>query len=211
MKITFEGTITEIIVQLLETLECMGVPAEAHGVVAPKPPAPVDALASQGKPATQKEPAGFRPDPVADFISNPAPHAVGDPEDLPVETPVDTPVEKPVEKPGKSPEHMAKMRAARKPRGANKPKPSKTTEELLAQVAAEDAAEAEHVASLDPAEIVQIRQKTIEDLQTAYADGHQKEVFELLSRFGNGAKSFRELPADAFLPIRRAIDNGALT
>jgi len=63
----------------------------------------------------------------------------------------------------------------------------------------------------DPAEIARLRQKTIEDLQTAYANGHQKEVFELLSRFGNGAKSFRELPAEAFLPIREAISKGALT
>ena len=63
---------------------------------------------------------------------------------------------------------------------------------------------------VDPAEAVKIRQKTLEDLQTAYANGHQKEVLELLSRFGNGAKSFRELPVDAFVPIREAIDNGAL-
>lgn len=62
-----------------------------------------------------------------------------------------------------------------------------------------------------PDEIVKVRQKTIEDLQSAYANGFQKEVFELLSRFGNGAKSFRELPPDAFVPIREAIDNGALT
>jgi hypothetical protein len=64
---------------------------------------------------------------------------------------------------------------------------------------------------MDPAEVVQLRQKTIEELQAAYANGFQKEVFELLSRFGNGAKSFRELPPDAFVPIREAIDNGALT
>ena len=63
---------------------------------------------------------------------------------------------------------------------------------------------------LAPDEIVRVRQKTIEDLQTAYANGHQDEVFELLSRFGNGAKSFRELPPEAFVPIREAIDLGAL-
>lgn len=63
---------------------------------------------------------------------------------------------------------------------------------------------------VDPVEIVKIRQKTIEDLQAAYANGHQKEVFVLLSLHGNGAKSFRELPPEAFLPIRKAIDNGAL-
>jgi hypothetical protein len=64
---------------------------------------------------------------------------------------------------------------------------------------------------MDPAEVVRVRQKTIEELQAAYANGFQKEVFELLARFGNGAKSFRELPPDAFVPIREAIDNGALT
>jgi hypothetical protein len=64
---------------------------------------------------------------------------------------------------------------------------------------------------MDPVEVVKIRQKTIEDLQSAYANGHQKEVFELLSRFGNGAKSFRELPPEAFMPISEAISKGALT
>ena len=64
---------------------------------------------------------------------------------------------------------------------------------------------------LEPDEVVRIRQKTITDLQEAYANGHQQEVFELLSRFGNGAKSFRELPPESFVPIREAIDNGALT
>ena len=53
--------------------------------------------------------------------------------------------------------------------------------------------------------------KVTEELQAAFANGFQKEVFELLSRFGNGAKSFRELPPEAFVPIREAIDNGALT
>jgi len=64
---------------------------------------------------------------------------------------------------------------------------------------------------MDPAEMVKLRQKTIADLQDAYANGHQAEVFELLSRFGNGAKSFRELPPDAFVPISEAIAKGALT
>ena len=64
---------------------------------------------------------------------------------------------------------------------------------------------------MDPAEVVRVRQSTIEELQAAYANGFQKEVLELLSRFGNGAKSFRELPPESFVPIREAIDNGALT
>jgi hypothetical protein len=63
---------------------------------------------------------------------------------------------------------------------------------------------------LDVSEIIKIRQRTVNDLQEAYANGHQKAVFELLARFGNGAKSFRELTAESFVPIREAIDNGAL-
>ena len=64
---------------------------------------------------------------------------------------------------------------------------------------------------MDPAEVARNRLRTISELQEAYANGHQKEVFELLSRFGNGAKSFRELPPESFVPIREAIDNGGLT
>ena len=64
---------------------------------------------------------------------------------------------------------------------------------------------------LDPNEVVNLRNRTITDLQEAYANGHQQEVFELLSRFGNGAKSFRELPPESFVPISEAISKGALT
>jgi len=64
---------------------------------------------------------------------------------------------------------------------------------------------------IDPKDLIALQTKTLEDLQAAYANGYQKEVFELLSRFGDGAKSFRELPSTAFPAIREAIDNGALT
>ena len=104
---------------------------------------------------------------------------------VPVDEPVNEPVEKPVDK-------MAKVRAAKKSKA--KPAPEHPQEPFS-----------------DPADIVKLRQRTINDLQEAYANGHQAEVFELLSRFGNGAKSFRELPPDAFVPIREAIDSGALT
>jgi hypothetical protein len=104
----------------------------------------------------------------------------------------ETPVDKPVDK-------MAKVRAAR---GKAKPAPAPEPEpDPLAETAK----------SIDPVKMVEIRTRTIEDLQHAYANGKQQEVFELLSRFGNGAKSFRELTPDAFLPIREAIDLGALT
>jgi predicted lipid-binding transport protein (Tim44 family) len=107
--------------------------------------------------------------------------------------PVDNPLDAPVEKPSPT-ERMAKARAAKKPKAAKAPAPEHPQEPFS-----------------DPADIVKLRQRTINDLQEAYANGHQAEVFELLSRFGNGAKSFRELPADAFVPIREAIDSGALT
>jgi len=110
-----------------------------------------------------------------------------------VDKPVDNPLDVPMEKPS-SAERMAKARAAKKPKAAKAPAPEHPQEPFS-----------------DPADIVKLRQRTINDLQEAYANGHQAEVFELLSRFGNGAKSFRELPADAFVPIREAIDSGALT
>jgi len=126
--------------------------------------------------------ATAQPEPVQEAI---APEAIA---------PVDNPLDAPVEKPSPT-ERMAKARAAKKPKGTPKPAPAPVPQEPFA----------------DPADIVKLRQRTINDLQEAYANGHQAEVFELLSRFGNGAKSFRELPADAFVPIREAIDSGALT
>jgi hypothetical protein len=139
--------------------------------------------------------------------SAPAAKAQGPgPEELFAEkAPVDKPVDKPVEKPAK-PVHpnIAKMQAAKAAKKAER-------EKAAAQPAMKQPPPPKSAEGMDPAEVVRLRQKTIEDLQTAYANGRQQEVFELLSRFGNGAKSFRELPADAFVPIREAIDNGALT
>ena len=117
--------------------------------------------------------------------------------DKPVDNPVDTPVETPV---------AAEPEKKKRPHRRVKPAP----EAIAVDTTVEDQPLFRAPVDVDPAEIVRIRQ-IVEDLQAAYADGHQKEVFELLSRFGNGAKSFRELPPDAFLPIREAIDNGALT
>jgi hypothetical protein len=132
----------------------------------------------------------------------------------PVIVPVDKPVEKPVGKPGRTAKQLenderlrerarAKKEAGLKP-FEKAPKPSMPPE-------VREAPPPKTAGDMDPAEVVKLRQKTLEDLQSAYANGHHQEVLELLSRFGNGAKSFRELPADAFVPIREAIDNGALT
>ena len=63
---------------------------------------------------------------------------------------------------------------------------------------------------LTPTQLAAIRVKTTEELQQAYAGGKHKQVLELLRKHGNGAKSFRELHIEDFVPIRKAIDDGAL-
>lgn len=123
--------------------------------------------------------------------------------------PVDNPVDKPVKKPVDRVAAMNKARAAKEAKAAGAAPKQKSMDDLMEEVAEKKKKKAAE--PIDPAQMVKIRQKTVEDLQTAYANGRQKEVFELLSRFGNGAKSFRELPPEAFVPIREAIDNGALT
>jgi hypothetical protein len=147
-------------------------------------------------------------------VDNPVENSV----ENPVENPVDTSVE--VSKPERSEKRIdARKNVADKQKAAAKMRAAKE-----AKKAAREAAAAAPIVQgmpmppppksaegMDPAEVAKIRIKTIEELQTAYANGYQKEVFELLARFGNGAKSFREVPVEAFVPIREAIDNGALT
>jgi len=120
----------------------------------------------------------------------------------PVDKPVDKPVEKPKARTPKQLENDERLRAAAKAKLAAKKSAQAPAPEPEQQQPQEPFA--------DPADIVKLRQRTLEDLQTAYANGHHQEVLELLSRFGDGAKSFRELPPDAFVPIREAIDSGAL-
>jgi len=135
-----------------------------------------------GEPSFEAQ--GPSPEPVPDVVA-----AV----DKPVETPVDKLVE---EKP-----FAKKMREA---------KAAKATKPKLEPKAVPVGPPPVEKPPLDVNEIIKLRQRTIMDLQEAYADGRQKEVFALLDRFGNGAKSFRELTAESFLPIREAIDAGAL-
>ena len=118
-----------------------------------------------------------------------------------VEEAVEEPVKKPVD------DRIAKMQAARKAKKAERDA-AKAAE--AAEEAKPDPFPAPPKAAPSPAELVALRQKTIDDLQAAYANGKQAEVFELLSRFGDGAKSFRELKPEAFIPIREAIELGAL-
>jgi hypothetical protein len=140
-----------------------------------------------------------------------------------ISPPGDNPVGKPVEKPRTEKQKanderlrqaaLAKAAAAKKaapPPPVDEPEEEDQDEAPPPPPKAVKAPKAAKAAP-SPEEIVKLRQSTISDLQTAYANGKQAEVFELLSRFGNGAKSFRELPPDAFVPIRDAIDKGALT
>lgn len=200
MKITFEGNFVDLIGEVEKFLAVF----KSKAVVENAP----------NKNYENKSVVEVAQGPGPDTAAfNPVPK-INTPVDNPVHRRVDKPVDK--SKPGKPPPTAKQLAAVEKMRAAKEAKkaaaaPKQTTvEDLLEKVAKAEKAKAE-APPLDPAEVVKLRTKTIEDLQQAYADGHQKEVFELLSRFGNGAKSFRELPADAFVPIRRAIDNGALT
>jgi hypothetical protein len=140
------------------------------------------------------------------------PASLAKPVDKPADIPADIPVDKPVDKPKPDPHANAAAKAAAADRMA-KVRAAKAAKASAPKAEPVEAAPEDPVAEKplpDVSEIIKIRQRTINDLQEAYADGHQKEVFELLSRFGNGAKSFRELTAESFLPIREAIDAGAL-
>jgi len=64
--------------------------------------------------------------------------------------------------------------------------------------------------AFDPSKLTALRVKTTEELQAAYSSGKHKQVLALLSKYGNGAKSFRELQIQDFISIRKAIDEGAL-
>ena len=149
-----------------------------------------------------------KPIPVPAGAKGPGPDLVANalPANVPVDKPVDNPVDSPVDKPPEKVKDPAKVAAMNKARAAKDAKRAAAAAPAPIEPLFE-----EPKAPIDPVEVVKIRQKTIEDLQSAYANGHQKEVFELLSRFGNGAKSFRELPPDAFVPISEAISKGALT
>ena len=196
MKLTFEGkTFQDIIDQMEDTLDQVAV-----GMSSP--------LRSVAKPVAT--PQGRDPE-----WENPVEKPVYNPVDIPTVIPVDIPVEKPVEKP--KPTKVDKQAAAAKMRAAKQAKQAKRAAEAAAEAAVEIVQDMpmppppKTAEGMDPAEVVRLRQQTIEDLQAAYANGREREVYELLARFGEGAKSFRELKPEAFVPIREAIDNGALT
>lgn len=55
-----------------------------------------------------------------------------------------------------------------------------------------------------------LKDATLATLKEAFASGKRAAVMDLLAKFGNGAKTFRELPDDAFPLIRKEIEAGAL-
>lgn len=184
MRVYFDGPLGDILEQMADFLAC--APKINRDDVSAK--AKKTAIPTNGVQGPGPEPKGVQG----------ATGPTAGPDDAGA---VDKTGDKPVESPA---DRMAKVRAAR---GKKKDEP-KVVEEQKA--AAEPFGEADKKAP-SPAELVAIRQKTIDELQAAYANGKQQEVFELLSRFGDGAKSFRELKPEAFVPIREAIDLGALT
>lgn len=192
MKITFEGkTFGEIFDQMNDVM------MSVLGARAKNTPVEV--------PAIVKDPFEQGPGPapeVTDLSGKAAPAKVVADAKAAVEADAEA------EKIRKRNENLAKGRATRdankKAAAAGKPAPKKVEPE-------EPAAEEPPKEKPSPVDMVAIRTKTVAELQSAYANGKHAEVLELLSRFGNGAKSFRELPAEAFGPIREAIDLGALT
>lgn len=191
MKITFQGeSIHDIIGQLESTLAVFTVRKIVEERLPASPPTILGVPQAQG----------------------PGPDVPAKTKAVP-ETPVDKPVDKTTKtRTPKQLENDAKLRERALAKKAAGLKPFEKTPKAapVEKPMPPPPATAESL-GLEPDEVVKLRLKTIADLQDAYANGHQKEVFELLSRFGNGAKSFRELPADAFVPISEAIANGALT
>lgn len=139
---------------------------------------------------------------------------------------VDKPVDKPKPDPhakvaakAKAADRMAKVRAAKVAK-APAPKPEPKLEIIpepepeppaFEDIVMEEPEPEPEPETLDPARLTAIRVKTTEDLQAAYSNGKHKQVLALLAKYGNGAKSFRELQIKDFVPIRKAIDEGALT
>jgi outer membrane biosynthesis protein TonB len=115
-------------------------------------------------------------------------------------------------------ERMAKARAAKgkkkaqetKPEPKPEPEPEPAPEPVSFEDVVLEAVEPEPEPEFDPAKLAALRVKTTEDLRAAHSSGKHKQVMALLTQYGNGAKSFRELRIEDFVPIRKAIDDGAL-
>jgi len=162
----------------------------------------VDVLANAtaGWPQTDKDPGGNQPDP--DVIT-----AKGGPYEL---APAGEPTEKPVERvePVAAPKATRTRRApVRAP--VAEPEASEGPSEGAATALADEPAANGHDAA-ETADLIDLKTKTLETLQQAFADGKVKQVRGLLASHGKGAKTFREIGADAFPGIAQAIAQGAL-
>ena len=202
MKLTFEGkTFGEVLDQMQDVLTGFSGPKIISQPVSETPVSrarPLDELLAEPQgpgPAEQIEAKPPGVPPVDSHVANP----------------VDKPKRERTEKQKANDERLRAAAAAKASVRTGQREAAKLAKEEPTVPMAAEKPKAKAVEETDPAKVVAIRQKTIEDLQSAYANGHQAEVFELLSKFGNGAKSFRELPPEAFMPIREAIDAGALT
>lgn len=209
MKLVFEGeSLLEIYVQMQGALRVLyrahNEPNEATtDPVAEKSVDTVDSV-------SEKEPPGDLPETDVSEVQGPSQGPSGPgPRKPPVSAKHKT--SKPKPKAAKA----AKVAKAAKPvpMASKEPAPAEEPAETgEVEWTADPLAEADEAGenTPSPAEMATLRVRTIEALQAAYADGRQKQVFDLLAKYGNGAKSFRELQNDAFLPIRKAIDGGAL-
>jgi len=62
-----------------------------------------------------------------------------------------------------------------------------------------------------PKEMLELKDKVINQLQEAFREGKVAKVREVLNTYGNGAKSFREIDAVLFPDIEKALQAGALS
>ena len=160
----------------------------------------VDVLANAtaGWPQTDKDPTGGEPDVIT---------AKGGPYEL---APAGEPTEKPVERvePAAAPKATRTRRAPVRAPVAEPEASSAPVEDAATALADEPAANGHDAA--ETADLIDLKTKTLETLQQAFADGKVKQVRGLLASHGKGAKTFREIGADAFPGIAQAIAQGAL-
>lgn len=184
MKLTFENTTLQLLIEDIRNFLYDATKHEAQ-VTAPKveaPPPVVEAKPVEAKPAEKPKNKGGRPKgyKVAKKSNGTAAPKAKAPAKAPEPKPTIPPDE--IEEP----EQEVSFEDLELP--APEPEPEQLT----------------------PVQLAAIRVKTTQELQAAYASGKHTQVLELLKKHGNGAKSFRELQIEDFVPIRKAIDAGAL-
>jgi len=152
---------------------------------------------------------------------------VENPEETPVETVGTVEVKKPEAVPMTSPEPLADKgldvpkRRGRPPKTVSSvpdvpgSKPNGSGSGAPAPAAEIPEPPAETVGELgepgaSPKEMLELKDKVINQLQEAFREGKVAKVREVLNTYGNGAKSFREIDAGLFPDIEKALQAGAL-